>query len=144
MGTPTKADKPSVGCHLSGHWYELEDAYRARLSETRHLRLSEPDREAWYAAVHGVAKSRTWLRDWKTTRHENFRRLKPSIPKLSFAPPFSLVQLLSRVQLFTTPWTATFQDSLTPTPRTCANSCPSSQWCHPAISSSVVPFSSCL
>ena len=22
------------------------------------------DREAWHAAVHGVAKSRTWLRDW--------------------------------------------------------------------------------
>ena len=22
------------------------------------------DREAWYAAAHGVAKSRTWLRDW--------------------------------------------------------------------------------
>ena len=31
-----------------------------------------------------------------------------------------------------------------PTPRTCSNSCPSSQWCHPAISCSVVPFSSCL
>ena len=31
-----------------------------------------------------------------------------------------------------------------PTPGTCSNSCPSSQWCHPAISSSVVPFSSCL
>ena len=29
-----------------------------------------------------------------------------------------------------------------PTPR--VHSCPSSQWCHPAISSSVVPFSSCL
>ena len=28
-----------------------------------------------------------------------------------------------------------------PTPRTYSNSCPSSQWCHPAISSSVVPFS---
>ena len=28
-----------------------------------------------------------------------------------------------------------------PTPRTCSNSCPSSQWCHPSISSSVVPFS---
>ena len=25
----------------------------------------------------------------------------------------------------------------------CSNSCPSSQWCHPAISSSVIPFSSC-
>ena len=30
-----------------------------------------------------------------------------------------------------------------PTPGIYSNSCPSSQWCHPAISSSVVPFSSC-
>ena len=30
-----------------------------------------------------------------------------------------------------------------PTPGVHPNSCPSSQWCHPAISSSVVPFSSC-
>ena len=30
------------------------------------------------------------------------------------------------------------------TPGVHSNSCPSSQWCHPAISSSVVPFSSCL
>ena len=30
-----------------------------------------------------------------------------------------------------------------PTPRVHSNSCPSSRWCHPAISSSVVPFSSC-
>ena len=28
-----------------------------------------------------------------------------------------------------------------PTPKACWNSCPSSQWCHPTISSSVVPFS---
>ena len=31
-----------------------------------------------------------------------------------------------------------------PTPETCSNSCPSSWWCHPTISSSIVPFSSCL
>jgi len=31
-----------------------------------------------------------------------------------------------------------------PTPEACSNSCPSSHWCHPTISSSVVPFSSCL
>ena len=31
-----------------------------------------------------------------------------------------------------------------PTPGACSNSCPSSQWCHPTISSSVLPFSSCL
>ena len=30
------------------------------------------------------------------------------------------------------------------TPRTHSNSCPSSRWCHPTISSSVIPFSSCL
>ena len=30
-----------------------------------------------------------------------------------------------------------------PTPRVYSNSCPLSRWCHPAISSSVVPFSSC-
>ena len=29
-----------------------------------------------------------------------------------------------------------------PTPRACSNSCPSSRWCYPTISSSVVPFSS--
>ena len=31
-----------------------------------------------------------------------------------------------------------------PTPRACSNSCPSSWWCHPTISSSVVLFSACL
>ena len=31
-----------------------------------------------------------------------------------------------------------------PTPGACQNSCPLSHWCHPTISSSVVPFSSCL
>ena len=29
------------------------------------------------------------------------------------------------------------------TPRAYSNSCPLSRWCHPAISSSVIPFSSC-
>ena len=30
-----------------------------------------------------------------------------------------------------------------PTPGVCSNSCPLSRWCHPTISSSVVPFSFC-
>ena len=30
-----------------------------------------------------------------------------------------------------------------PTPRACSNSCLLSRWCHPTISSSVIPFSSC-
>ena len=31
-----------------------------------------------------------------------------------------------------------------PTPGVYSNSCPSHRWCHPTISSSVIPFSSCL
>ena len=31
-----------------------------------------------------------------------------------------------------------------PTPRACSNSCPSSQWYHATVSSSVIPFSPCL
>ena len=29
------------------------------------LQETVKDREAWHAVVHGVAKSQTWLRDWK-------------------------------------------------------------------------------
>ena len=57
---------------------------------------------------------------------------------------FSSVQLLSHVQLFVTSWTEACQASCpSPTPRACSNSCPLSWWCHPIISSFVVPFSSC-
>ena len=56
----------------------------------------------------------------------------------------SSVQSLSRVWLFATPWMAECQVSLSITnSRSLLNSCPSSQWYHPTISSSVVPFSSC-
>ena len=58
---------------------------------------------------------------------------------------FSSVQSLSRVRLFVTPWTVACQASLSITnSRSLLNSCPSNQWCHPTISSSVVPFSTCL
>ena len=53
----------------------------------------------------------------------------------------SSVQSLSHVQLFVTPWTAAHQASLSIAN---SNSCPLSWWCHPTISSSVVPFSSSL
>ena len=46
----------------------------------------------------------------------------------------------SHVQVFETPWTVAHQASLC----VCSNACPLSLSCHPTISSSVVPFSSCL
>ena len=63
------------------------------------------------------------------------------------APMFSLsvVQSLSRVQLLVT---RGLQHARPPcpslSPRACSNPCPLSRWCHPAISSSATPFSSCL
>ena len=56
---------------------------------------------------------------------------------------FSSVQSLSHVWVFVTPWTAARQASLSITNSgVYSNSCPSSWWCHPTMSSSVVPFSS--
>ena len=67
-------------------------------------------------------------------------------PKLSFNPAFSSVQFSHSIvsdslwphepQHARPPWPS-------PTPGVHSNWRPSSQWCHPAISSSVVPFSSC-
>ena len=57
---------------------------------------------------------------------------------------FSSVQSLSRVWPFVTHESQHARPPCpSPTPRVHSDSCPSSQWCHPAISSSVVPFSSC-
>ena len=57
---------------------------------------------------------------------------------------FSSVQLLS---LSDSLWPHESQHTRPPcpssTPRVYSNSCPLSLWCHPAISSSVIPFSSC-
>ena len=51
----------------------------------------------------------------------------------------------SHVWLFATPWTTAHQAlHPSPTPRVHPKSCPLSRWSHPTISSSVIPFSSCL
>ena len=55
------------------------------------------------------------------------------------------VQALNCVWLFVSPWTRTWQTSLSfIISWICSDSCPLSQWCHPTLSSSVIPFSSCL
>ena len=67
------------------------------------------------------------------------------IMHLHIGPLNQAVQFLSRVQFLVTPWAAACQASLSITNSGAySNSCPSSWWCHPTISSSVVPFSSWL
>ena len=56
---------------------------------------------------------------------------------------FSTVESLSHVWLFMTPWTAGCQSSVSIT-NSLNQWCPLSRWCQPTISSSVIPFSSCL
>ena len=68
----------------------------------------------------------------------------PESSKKSRTLNYSSIQSPSLVQLFVTPWTAACQASLSITNSGVhPNPCPLSRWCHPAISSSAVPFSSC-
>ena len=106
------------------------------------------DREAWHAAVHAKSRQSDWteLNIFFTKEHtletKHINLAPKSIIEYLPLPPFCC-SALSRVRLFATPWTAARQVSLpSPSPGTCSNSCPLSQWCHPTISSSVVPFPS--
>ena len=60
-------------------------------------------------------------------------------------PPVAVVQSLSRVWLFATHGLQPNKlPCPSPSPIADSNSFPLSQWCHPTISSSVIPLSSCL
>ena len=52
------------------------------------------DKEAWHAAVYGIAKSQTWLRDWATTNtlHGQFAMEKEIKPDISFIKINSYIQ----------------------------------------------------
>ena len=108
------------------------------------------DRGAWRAAIHGIAKS--WTRcvtdfhfHFFTFRLEN---MMTEIRNLMGLPRWRSVSQLSRSVLSDSLWPHEPQHARLPcpssTPGACLLSCSLSQWCHPTISSSVVPFSSCL
>ena len=67
------------------------------------------------------------------------------ISEMLIMPQFSSVQF-SRSVVSNSSWLHRLQDAMppcpSPTPGNYSNSCPLSRWCHPTISSSVVPFSS--
>ena len=81
---------------------------------------------------------------WKSKVGVKKTEGKPALTGLSYQ--FSSVQFsCSVVSDFLQPHESqhTRPPCPSPPPRVYSNSCPSSWWCHPAISSSVVPFSSC-
>ena len=81
-----------------------------------------------------------------------FKALESKCPKVPLRIFKSLLsdipQFTSVAQQCLTLWSHGLLHARTPcpspTPRDYSNSCPSSQWCHPTISSSVISFSSCL
>ena len=68
---------------------DITDWMDVSLSELREMVM---DREAWHAAIHGVAKSRTRLRDWTELNHGevDFLHLNPS----PHSPTFFISQFL--------------------------------------------------
>ena len=81
------------------------------------------------------------LNNWNLSRQQEGRASTPTCLHL-----FSSVQFSCSV-VSNSLWPHESQHARppcpSPTPGARSNSCLSSQWCHPAISSSVVPFSSC-
>ena len=109
----------------------------------------------WSILEHSAAPTLEFLSQWMRARTCVFNKFSGDVHAAClevtlWEPLFYIivvVQSLSHVQLFAIPWTTAHQASLSipcPSPRICSDSHPLSQWCHPTISSSVVPFSSCL
>ena len=78
---------------------------------------------------------------------EKYKTLPKEIKKTKLMEAYDSVQLSCSV-VADTLWPHGLQHTRlpcpSPTPGACSISCPSSWWCYPTISSSVVPFSSCL
>ena len=129
------------------------------------------DRGTWWATVHEVSQSLTQLNGWHTQTHHfshqisltagkkdphiflketslNSSKGKPRITaKVTISFLTSSFSFSSVAQSCPTLWPHEPQHARppcpSPTPRVHPNPCPWSWWCHPTISSSVVPFCSC-
>ena len=96
-------------------------------------------------ALGGEYRCSMWLVNFIAPSYPHASKMQPSVACYTSLSSVQFFQSLSRVRLLVTPWTAACQASLSITnTQLCLNSCPSSQWSHSTVSSSVVPFSSCL
>ena len=94
--------------------------------------------------THWHPMRQTWAKTyWSPNLHKPILWLGGHSDVFSSWNQCQSVQLLSHVQLFVIPWTAAHQASLVITnSQSLLKLMSISQWCHPTISSSVIPFSS--
>ena len=101
----------------------------------------------WWAAIYGVAQSRTQLKRLSSSSSSS-RRLPRSTGEVEWWDnPGEEISLLFSHSVVSYPLQRhRLQHIKLPCPSlslgVCSNSCPLSCWCHPTISSSVIPFSS--
>ena len=138
-------------------WEDLEDlekeiATHSSILAWRLPRMEEPGR----LQSMGLQRVR---HDWATSLHDYLslwifiRPLRSKKFTLNYVNNshnlqwimFQSIQLSRSIMSDSaTPWTEHIRHPCpSPTPGACSNSCPSSSWCHPTISSSGTPFSSC-
>ena len=113
------------------------------------------------SSVHGILQARNleWVAcpplgdlPYSGIQPKSLMFLACRVGSLLLVPPgkptWTLLLPFSRSVVSDSLWPHGLQHSRlacpSPSPRACSNSSPLSQWCHPLISSSVVPFSFCL
>ena len=118
------------------------------------------DRGAWWATVHRVTKSQTWLSDFHFPFHYTCTYAYICFNHWVTGEAHMCVCMCVciYIYIYIYMFSSVAQSYLTlqlhelqharlpcpsPTPGAYSNSHPSHQWCHPTISSSVIPFSSC-
>ena len=143
--------------------------WRSEVKSLSRVRLCDPmDCSRPGSSVHGCfqawllewvaisfSKGSSWPRDWTRVSRNVGRRFTVWATREPLAPPTEIATVQCSVQ-FSSVQSLSRSDSLrphesqharppcpSPTPGVYPNPCPSSPWCHPAISFSVVPFSSC-
>ena len=107
------------------------------------------DGGAWWAAIYGVTQSQTRLKQLSSSSSNSQNNNEKSNKIGGITQPDPMTYYISvqfhRSAMSDPLWPCGQQYARVPctlpTPGTCSNSCPSSMWCHPTISSSVVLFS---
>ena len=130
-------------------WKKSYDKPRQHSKKQRHYFADK----GLYSWSYGFSSSHVWMWELNYTEGwalKNWCFWTVVLEKTLESPcyckdiQFSSIQLLSCVRLFATPGLQHARlPYRSPIPGASLNSCPSSRWCHPTISSSVVPFFSC-